>query len=320
MNYRIQNEVIVCEDGEMFLAGGSHSVLKYITGEMIPSQQSIRSFCSNIEKRAGFCDKQGMLYKHIIFPDKQSILSDKFPFKVTRLADMYMDKVVSSILDQIIYPIEELTHWEGANAVTLKQDSHYSDTGSYVMLMSIINSLGLNYHICNNVINNIIKTEEYIGDLGIKIEPEKMDTAVWLSRTWHPYVIRNKVVGNDGLVDIYLNRDAKIDKTVVVFGDSFFRRVLWQLSSIFTKVIFFRTRFFHEEIVYSINPDIVLTGNVERYLSNVNSDRNAHIFYLYSHLQPSNIERDTIEFIDAYRALTSPNSDFSMDYFKKQGM
>jgi hypothetical protein len=41
---------------------------------------------------------------------------------------------------------------------------------------------------------------------------------------------------------------------------------------LYSDVLFFRTPYFHSEIADKIQPDILITGNVERYLNSVPSD------------------------------------------------
>jgi hypothetical protein len=66
------------------------------------------------------------------------------------------------------------------------------------------------------------------------------------------------------------------DKRVVIFGDSFFNNNMnIQLSHLFREIVFFRSPVFMKDVVSSINPDIVLTGQAERYLSSCVSDENA---------------------------------------------
>ncbi|TOL26640.1 hypothetical protein CGI02_10275 [Vibrio parahaemolyticus] len=60
------------------------------------------------------------------------------------------------------------------------------------------------------------------------------------------------------------------------------------LSLVYKRVIFCRTRYFHKEVFDNINPDIVLTGNAERYLSHVNSDDRAALFNCYYEMKEIN--------------------------------
>ncbi|WP_338248639.1 hypothetical protein, partial [Escherichia coli] len=86
-------------------------------------------------------------------------------------------------------------------------------------------------------------------------------------------------------------------------------------NEIFKKVIVLQTRFYHKEMIELVKPGYIFTGNAERYLSNVTSDKEAHAFSLYSYLRnEAPAERDN-NFIRAFRAFTSPESDFSKNYF-----
>jgi hypothetical protein len=67
-------------------------------------------------------------------------------------------------------------------------------------------------------------------------------------------------------------------------------------------------------MVTCISPDIVLTGNAERYLSAVAADRDAPPFFMYPYLRNQPPEEQAPEFIEAFRAACAPHSAFARSY------
>lgn len=122
---------------------------------------------------------------------------------------------------------------------------------------------------------------------------------------------------NEGMVDIVINPEAEHDSTVLLFGDSFFRMMLKHMSAVFSKVICLRTWFYHPEMVELIQPDCIFSGNAERYLSAVAPDSEAAPFFLYSQFRNAGDLSADPKFLGAYRAMTSPASNYAKEYFKR---
>ena len=110
-----------------------------------------------------------------------------------------------------------------------------------------------------------------------------------------------------------------VNKIVLIFGDSFFRMMLIHLSAIFSRVICLRTRFLHPEMVTLIRPDVIFTGNAERYLSYVSPDTEAQAFALYPHLRGAEDLTMGGEFLAAWAAVTAPDSKQSKQFMAECG-
>jgi len=274
-------------DGYLYLSGGHHAVLDYITGRRSPSLESYDNFMENITNRSSYCASSKIRYLHIIFPDKQSVQRAQFPLKeITCLGELYL-KQCPSIANLILYPTEVL---QLSAQPFLKKDTHMSSSGYITLTVALLKELGIEkeiYETAERELNAVLTKESgYAGDLGSKITPPDIDTKIDIDPDWRYYHTKNSVgVSNDGLSELYFNENALTQFRVVIFGDSFFRMHSLILSKIFKEVAFFRTRFFHEEIISMAKPDIVLSGNAERYLSQVDKDEIGPNFFLYPHLK-----------------------------------
>ena len=109
MSWRIENDVLVTDNGLAFLAGGNQQPLKFATGELTPSAESISNFCENVGHRAEHAAAKGINYAHVIFPDKQSILLDEFPIQpIHRLGDTYLSHLPGDTARRVAYPVDAL--------------------------------------------------------------------------------------------------------------------------------------------------------------------------------------------------------------------
>lgn len=315
-----ESDVILGKNNIAFLIGGNHSVLKYATGELTPSAKSIAAFSANIAFRQAIAAKRKAPYLHVIFPDKQSILTDDFPYQpVHRLGDIYMASLNDDVRSAILYPADQLR--DAKRPVCQPLDTHLTDLGSLEILRLMLEAIGLNAVEALARIDRCINKEiQSAGDLGGKFTPPLQQTCLYLRPNWK--IMEYTSPGgfkNDGMVEIMINPEAEIDKTVLIFGDSFFRLMLRQMSAVFSRVICLRTRFMHPEMVTLVQPDIILSGNAERYLAQVVSDREAHAFSLYPHLRKSTDLAMSSEFVTAWSALTAPRSARFKSFLEAQG-
>lgn len=317
---RIEGDVLITEQGIAFLIGGNHSVLKFATGEIAPSIESIELFNRNISQRGAFLSGLKLPYTHIIFPDKQSVLSGNFPYQpVHRLGDAYLASMTPSARDYVIYPADNLMLEK--NDVFLPLDTHMTDHGSLAVLRIMLQTIGIDApHTLNHIATRITKNQIWAGDLGNKLSPTLLQHGVILDSDWPIKKLQSPGGFNDGMVDILFSPEAEYKLTVLLFGDSFFRMMLSQLSAVFSRVICLRTRHLHPEMVTLIKPDVVFTGNAERYLSNVVSDRDAHAFFMYPLLRKSSSFGDDEKFLAAWQAITAPDSTYAQSLFAEYGV
>ncbi|MCF5371128.1 hypothetical protein, partial [Pseudomonas sp. PA-4-8C] len=315
-DYTLKDDVLLTKSGFAYLIGGNHSVLKYITGESEPTAQSLENFKFNISRRAYISKLSKCKFLHVIFPDKQSVIDDEFPIPIkSRLGDRYIEHIKQDGLQGLVfYPADFLKQTLGHRAYE-KLDTHLSDLGSLLVLARILDLLGYPAPVALKEIQACINLRKTVtGDLGNKLSPPLKQNTTKLNPDWNYCKFSSNGSSNNGQIDIYFSPESSTDKRLLIFGDSFFRLMLPHLSKIFRQVVFLRTPYYHAEMVELIRPDIVLTGNAERYLADVASDNNAPAFQTYSYTH--NIEsRPSSLFLNAFRSITAPRAISSQKYF-----
>lgn len=318
--YRVENDVLLTEEGVAFLIGGNHSVLKYATGKLAPAQSSLDAFADNMAARQELADRYQIPYAHVIFPDKQSVNPEAFPFQpVHRLGDIYRERLPAPLRNRVLYPADML-HGE-ADPSFLALDTHLTDHGSLAVLRLMLQMTGIEAdHALSRIRRRITKFQRWSGDLGSKFTPPLDQEGLLLDPDWQVADFRSPGGFNDGMVDILLSPDAPNNRTILLFGDSFFRMMLKHLSAVFTRVICLRTRFLHEEMITLIRPDIIFTGNAERYLSTVSPDTEAQAFALYPHLRNASDLAFDRPFLDAWAAVTAPRSSHARRFAQQLGI
>lgn len=214
----------------------------------------------------------------VVFPDKCVALANLTP-EADNLRSVYREFYEKPVQERdtsssTIYPIANINERQEAFH---KTDTHYNAIGNKIVLQDILNGIFSVDQITRGleVIDGCIgQQEDYCGDLGAKVSPRLTETACILSSKTVPYDLKTNgmVGGNDGICDLVESRNSLSDKTLLIFGDSFFRALHPMLAVFYRRVIFCRTRFFHYEMVEAINPDDIFCGAAERYLSNCLSD------------------------------------------------
>lgn len=316
--YTIHNDVLLTESGTAFLIGGNHSVLNYLTEKLKPTASSFENFKNNISRRSYFAHLGKAKYLHVIFPDKQSILQEEFPIRNTiKLGEKYIQHLGSSPFKKfILYPTIQLRKPNIYNNYQ-QLDTHLSDHGSLVVLEEILKTIDeLAPEALADLKQSIVIKKKNHGDLGEKFTPKLLQESMHLKPVWNYRHYSSNGSFNNGQIDIYLNPKASIPKKVLIFGDSFYRLMLPHLSRVFREVIFLRTPYVHNEMVILIKPDIILSGNAERYLADVASDLNAPAFQMYAYTHNAT-NRPPPLFINAFRAVTSPTAVASKRFYSQ---
>ena len=277
-----ENDVLVGHDGFLFLAGGAHEVLKIVTGRKTINESSLARFGSNVAGRASWAARRDIPYLHIVFPDKQSIVPEKWPLDLClRMGDLYLDRW-PDLRGTVLYPDEVLR--AAASGTLSRVDTHVTPIGSILVAAHVAARLtgADNPALTAQLLEATETTKRHAGDLGSKLHPPVSAVEPVFAFPHSGRSLTNGLDGgNNGLVDLRFNPDAVDRKRCVMFGDSFGRDLCVYLSFWFSEVFFFRTGFFHPDLAARCRPDLLITENVERYLDDIRDDAEAPEFDTY---------------------------------------
>lgn len=279
----IENGVAIGHERTLFLAGGSHEPVAFATGERVPSPASFGVFRRNLAERAEWAARNGAAYVHVIFPDKQSYAPELWPFGTPRrLGDMYLSACEPAERAKIMYPVPLLL--ANRALVTSRIDTHLTMAGCAMVAAELVRRITGHDQSARlrDILSDLTEPKEVSGDLGSKLDPPWTDT-LYVSGTLPPgRFISNQIAGgNNGMVDIRIARRAAFGLRVLIFGESFARQASTYLPWFFSEILFCRTAFFHPEIAEAYRPDVLITSNAERYLSNPPPDESRPSFLTY---------------------------------------
>jgi hypothetical protein len=261
---KIKNGVIELPSGTLFLRqkNSAQQQFDYMLGNLNLSSESIENFHKNMAMNIFLSQALKCLYHHIIFPTKAMAFLDEF-----LNIGIYLKPIVCK--EHLNYKVYYPNLQDLRKNYFVKDGNHCSCRGYLAIIEPILNKLGYNF---NDVQFSFIKTFR-IGDLGQMynsppIEREYISGAIGHSRV-KSYSNKASLEGNTGEIRLKFNPDAIYKQRLVLFGDSFFVGCLNILSAIFEEISYIRRPYIDNELANRLNPDIILTGNAERYLVNV---------------------------------------------------
>ena len=313
----IHSNVLVGKEGYLFLWQGAQRQFDYLTGALKPSLTSIKNFSYNIKSRKAYLDKQGIKYKHIVFPSKPTVYQDRLP------CDLHVKSIYESYYEKIScvsYPQKKLlAQKDKGNKIFRTLDTHLSDYGYLLCMKTALleefallreqgygflsskRSLKGDLEVMKNKESSVYVTEELMR----ATDRNSADIEFEISDNIHD------IIGNTGNITVLKSICSVTKERLLIFGDSFVRKQLHLLTSIYSEIIYFRSQFFRPEIVNIFKPDIVLTANAERYLSNVQNDEETE-FWCSSNFKSSTTltdNKNSLRLLYHLRDLSSKHFD-----------
>jgi hypothetical protein len=241
--------------------GSGQEQFAYFLGEKSISESSIKNFRTNIIHNTTLSNELNFKYIHIIYPAKPCVYNESF-----KEVGVEINSIVKSehLLPPVIYGESITEHFDFDN-------THHNHLGLYEIIKQGLVASGENTPELRPIYEQVMRH----GDLGKMYgsEPHLSEDIEcfdgYAKGVIQRFSLAEYLSGNSGHIDFNFNGNAIIKKRIVLFGDSFFRNSLNIFSEIFEEVIYFRNPYILTDIVKVLTPDIVWTGNAERYLVDV---------------------------------------------------
>lgn len=269
----IHNNVLFGKDGYLFLHQGGQRQFDFLLGVREPSPESIQNFRQNIQSRSKLFQVKNISYKHVVFPSKPIIKSNYLPDLYKDVKSIYEKYYydVGASLENVIYPRDVLLELEEHSVLTFKKyDTHNTDKAKEAMAKLLLKSINIDNENVYSYTDVAIR-----GDLNVMLGSAERSTEKVAQLCPGNYkVIGNKqfITGNTNEIVISTCVNNSKKKRLLIFGDSFFKSLIPFLQPFFSDLMYVRSQNVHMDIVENYSPDVVFTGNAERYLAAVKSD------------------------------------------------
>ena len=326
--YQIENMVLIGDKGELFLGAGAHNVLKYATGELSVKKESVDNFHSNFLARESYCRSNGISFLQMVAPEKYKVMPENFPVEEPKSFWDSHEQAHNYDHPCFWYGIADLRDNPFGRSYYLT-DTHWTAAGMMVACLEAAKKAGFGETeqetLVNLMLDNTAPLDKmFYGDLGRKLDPQQGESVNWPRRSRTIEVVENGIGHdytnpvNDGRMVVSVNPGAVSTKTLLIFGDSYLFNALNFIQLAFEKVVFCRTRFFHDEMVTMVQPDLVVCQAAERYTRQVSLDSKAPPFLLLPYVlgRAPTMEAEDASFIS--RVLSSGKQpDFEEYSIKK---
>ncbi|WP_299146555.1 hypothetical protein [uncultured Tateyamaria sp.] len=277
-------DIFVTDDRMMVLTGGDHSVLDYCQGRAAPGADDIARFFDAIRQRSDWSTRRGIPYGYWVFPDKVIALGAKLAQRLGPVQSLfethYRHAPAWRDTCPVHYPLDQVA---GQADAFPRTDTHYSDRGLVTLTAEVIDSVAPGQGAAFRTAAQEARwgDKKISGDLGVKFEPPVRERVDVLRLPIQPSVLNNGLSRNNGVMSLVECPQSQTDRTLLIFGDSFFRQMLPLLAWQFRRIVFCRTQFFHYELVEALAPDVILQGTAERYLASYAGDAGRPHFLSY---------------------------------------
>jgi alginate O-acetyltransferase complex protein AlgJ len=254
-----------------FLFHRDHDTIEQLSGNFPLSSSDLENWRTSFINRFNFCEKLGIDFRVLFVPEKHVVYSDLIPdLKISnnRPVIQLLNMLPSKLLDGCIYPIAEMKNARVLRDLYYKTDTHWNYWGAYLCYDLLMESFASKFPLDKVRLNDIkIISRNYIGDLGVRLEPEEGEFAdVFEHAKYLPFkrVIDNSVF-NRGSVAGFVSPRSK-SPSVLIFRDSFFNLILPHFVPVFSKVLAVSSLNMHYDLVRLFKPNIVLFEIVERFV------------------------------------------------------
>ncbi len=299
-----KEEVAIGKNDFLFLVGGNQRVLAFVSGQVSFSYTARKIFYDNVRARGGYCRDHKISYCHVVFPDKHSVMPEKFPFEIKVPIGRLTYEFCKG---EFIYPVAELAAL--GESAYLKTDTHMTVHGQMEMVRQCILGLKLGAEFFEDKRSAITalwyEQDNFCGDLGQKLDQKPTERRLRSRKPDGVAFFCNNPVGNVGAIHVAINRKAK--HKLLIFGDSFSIDCLYAFGLLFREVIIVRSPYFHRDIVKLFGPTHLITSNAERYLINMPMDTEAPVPLFMLDLLKKESRPDN-GYFEAMNALLQPGS------------
>lgn len=263
---------MVLEGKDEFLFHRDHEAVEQVTGALTYSPAQLEQWLSIMETRKAWCDAHGIASRFLIVPEKHVVCADKLPdgiriseerpaAKLTRAATPYLS-------GHVLYPLGPLLLARARSETHCVTDTHWNMFGAFIAYKELMASLARDIDLFQLEETDLLRTTQtYVGDLGVRFEPERSETLVAIARCFGPNC--KLLVQNDkfdrGNVQVFTNDRAKMP-TCVLFRDSFAYMLIPLLVESFSRLVAVSSLSMLYDLVRAERPDVVIVQVAERFL------------------------------------------------------
>ena len=297
----IKNNVLFGKNDYLFLHQGAQKQFDFLLQNFNVSSSSINNFFYNIENRVNYSKMNKIKYLHIVFASKPLVKYLHLPKKYSKIYSLFNSyyRKNNKNLDSILYTLNLLEDAESNYSTFYKHDTHMLDRGYLLVIKKLFNMLEISF---DEKINKSFEYKQKRGDLLNMLREKKITKEEFLVLP-KCYIVGNRSTLKSNSDEVVIAYNPKGRQRILIFGDSFLKDTINIIAHHFKDVMYIRSPFVHYDIVKMFQPDVLISGNAERYLSNVSSEKDSNNFLMSKYGNQEFIPEK--EYLDAFLAQIS---------------
>jgi alginate O-acetyltransferase complex protein AlgJ len=263
---------MVVEGKDEFLFHRDHEAVEQVTGALTYSPAQLEQWISTLETRKAWCDTHGIRSRFLIVPEKHVVYADKLPEGIAisdqRPAALLMRAATPLLSGHIIYPLEAMLEARTRRQTHCITDTHWNMFGAFTAYRELMTSLSQDIEVGIQDESELsFIPQPYVGDLGVRFEPERSEIIEALTRGYGPtcrLLFQNKKFER-GNVQVFVN-DRPGLPTCVLFRDSFAYLLIPLLLESFSRLVAVSSLSVLYDLLRLERPDVVIVQAAERFL------------------------------------------------------
>jgi len=245
--------------------------------------ESIALFAAQIERRAKWCEDNGIRFVFIIAPNKHNIYPEQYPMErpagLTR-TDGLLQYLPPALKDKVIFPRDALLARKQSDGTLLyyETDTHWNKLGAYYCFEMLFEKIKAYFPgtVFPAIEYRVTVGERGGGDLvpmlGLKAYGTTTEVDIEPVAGWSAYYSYIKNDDKNGVITENIDRNLP---RAVIFRDSFFTALELFTSCVFSRAEYIWHHFTSNDKAHILadKPDIIIWEVVERNIASVLRDK-----------------------------------------------
>ena len=263
-------KVLIGKEGWLYLQNDTNRVVEQNSGTLRLTESELENWIQTLESRFAILKNRGSKYYFLIAPNKESIYPEYLPDDYIMSDDRVVYQLINSCKMKnlpLYYPIDILKQYKSEYQLYPTGNTHWNGIGGFIAYQYLMNIIKKDFD------TKILDWDEvtfFSGetseDLGNKLTPPQTSIFTWgkVKVPQAQITYDNKII-NSGRIQMTVNQNTALP-SAVIFHDSFMELLLPFLMESFSRIYLLHTPSLDYDLLAKINPDVVISEMVERFL------------------------------------------------------
>ena len=234
--------------------------------------EMLRKTVKNMSKNEEYFKEKNIQFWYYIAPNKESVYKEYLPVEIYNdesRVEQLITYVTKNGVERVGYVKNEIIDNKDKGQLYLKQDTHWNELGAFYGYKALMNMIEPKYNdfsyevlfpeytVESSDLVRMIDIRDYFRDARPKVSYDKSESYE---------IVKNEWLGGDvGSFVVTENKNAKIDKKIMIVGDSFRTGLIPYLAKTFKQVVLLHRLSYNGSLLEEYKPDVVISEAVERH-------------------------------------------------------